>query len=72
MSFMFSHRYVYDSWVKLDVIGLNVQHTRRVRTAWRILVGKTRKKETSWKMYGVHQRFMLSGSYRNEELKIEN
>jgi hypothetical protein len=29
MSFMFSYRYVYDSWVRLDVIGLNVQHTRQ-------------------------------------------
>jgi hypothetical protein len=26
---MFSYRYVYDSWVRLDVIGLNVQHTRQ-------------------------------------------
>jgi hypothetical protein len=33
---------------------------------------KSRKKETSWKVYGVNQRFMLSGLYRNEELMVGN
>jgi hypothetical protein len=29
MRFMFNYSYVYDNWVRLDVTGLNVQHTRQ-------------------------------------------
>jgi hypothetical protein len=72
MSFMFSHKYVYDNWVKLDVIGEMCSIQDKSENCMEDFSWKSRKKETSWKMCGVHQRFMLSGSYRNEELKIRN
>lgn len=69
MSFMFSRRYVYDNWVKLDVIGEMCSIQDKSENCMEDFSWKSRNKETSWKMYVVHQRFMLSGSYRNEELQ---
>jgi hypothetical protein len=72
MSVMSSYRYVYDNWVKLDVIGEICSLQDKSENCMKDFSWKSRKKRTSWKMYGVHQRFMLSGSYRNEELRIGN
>jgi len=69
---MFIHWHVYDNWVKLDANGEMCSIQDKSENCIEDFSWKSRKKETFWKMYGVHKRFMLSGSYRNEELKIGN
>jgi hypothetical protein len=70
MSFMFSHRYVYDNWVKVDVIGEMCSMLDKSENCMEDFSWKIRKKETSWKMYGVYQNFMLSGTYRFEDREL--
>lgn len=69
---MFSHRNVYGNWVNLDANGEMCSIQDKSENCMEDFNQKNRKKESSWKMCEVHQRFMLSGSYRNEELKIGN
>ena len=45
---------LYDNWVKVDVIGEMCSIQDKNENSMEDFSWKSRKKETSWKMYGVH------------------
>lgn len=50
MSFMSSYRYVYDNWVKLDVIGEIFSLQDKNENCMKDFNWKSGNKETSWKI----------------------